>query len=243
MVLAQEDERTHPYWYARVIRIFHVNVEYRENEESHYSRPRHMDVLFVRWFQRDGSPTAFTAKCLQQLELFDQDSLGEAFGFLDPDSVIRGVHIIPAFAYSHTDTLLGPSFVRKEEELDTDWRYYYVNITYYRFIDRDIFMRFHGGGIGHKAMREWDEFLQGGETESGAQEDSEMRGDESDLEDEGDMEDLEEEGTDEDEEGTDEDKEGSDTDVGQDNDDDRVLADEGEELDDDLFAEEGYGAL
>jgi hypothetical protein len=25
-------------------------------------------------------------------------------------------------------TLLGPSFVRKEEELDTDWRYYYVNM-------------------------------------------------------------------------------------------------------------------
>lgn len=87
-----------------------------------------MDVLFVRWFRRDGSPAGFSAKRLQHLEFFDKDSLDEAFGFLDPDSVIRGVHIIPAFAYSRTDTLLGPSFVRKEEELDTDWRYYYVNM-------------------------------------------------------------------------------------------------------------------
>jgi hypothetical protein len=87
-----------------------------------------MDVLFVRWFRRDGSPAGFSAKRLQRLEFFDKDSLDEAFGFLDPDSVIRGVHIIPAFAYSRTDTLLGPSFVRKEEELDTDWRYYYVNM-------------------------------------------------------------------------------------------------------------------
>jgi hypothetical protein len=194
------------------------------------------------------------------LEFFDQDSLGEAFGFLDPDSVIHRVHIIPAFAYSRTDTLLGPSFVRKEEDLDMDWHYYYVNMyvlifkknyishcSTYRFVDRDIFMRFRGGGIGHKAMQEWDKFLQGGETESGAQEDSEMWGDESDLEDEGDMEDLEEEGTDEDEEGTDEDEEGSDADVGQDDDDDdeddRVLADKGKELDDDLLAEKGYGTL
>jgi len=30
MVLAHEDERTHPYWYARIIKIFHVNVEYRD---------------------------------------------------------------------------------------------------------------------------------------------------------------------------------------------------------------------
>ncbi|KAG2030543.1 hypothetical protein BDR03DRAFT_843298, partial [Suillus americanus] len=191
----------HPYWYACIIMIFHVNVEYHENNESHYSQLRCMDVLFVRWFRRDGSPTGFAAKCLQRLEFFDQDSLGEAFGFLDPDSIICGVHIIPAFAYSHTDTLLGPSFVCKEEELDTDWHYYYVNIYVlifffiYRFIDRNIFMRFHGGRIGHKAMRDWDEFLQGGgcNTELSPQEDSEMQGDESDLED---LEEQDEEGTD-----------------------------------------------
>ncbi|EGN92104.1 hypothetical protein SERLA73DRAFT_66319, partial [Serpula lacrymans var. lacrymans S7.3] len=28
MLLSQEDEHIHPYWYARVIEIFHVMVEY-----------------------------------------------------------------------------------------------------------------------------------------------------------------------------------------------------------------------
>ncbi|KAG2739152.1 hypothetical protein P692DRAFT_201873415 [Suillus brevipes Sb2] len=212
----------------------------------------------VREFGNARSARRESLQCLQHLEFFDQDNLAEAFGFLDPDSIIRRVHIIPAFAYSRTDTLLGPSFVRKEEENDTDWRYYYLNM----FVDRDTFMRFRGGGIGHKAMWDWDEFLQGEgcKTQSIAQEDS-RRGDELDLEDEGEIEDLEEqdeEDTDEedDEEGdeddddddeddddSDEDDDEDDEDEDDEDDEDRVLADEGEELDDDLLAEEGYGAL
>ena len=30
----------------------------------------------------------------------------------------------------------------------------------YRFVDRDMFMRFRGGGIGHKVTRDWDDILQ-----------------------------------------------------------------------------------
>lgn len=30
----------------------------------------------------------------------------------------------------------------------------------YRFVDRDIFMQFCGGGIGHKATCNWNKFLQ-----------------------------------------------------------------------------------
>jgi len=29
----------------------------------------------------------------------------------------------------------------------------------HRFVDRDMFMWFHGGRIGHKAICNWDEFL------------------------------------------------------------------------------------
>src|SRR6267154_3146610 len=29
-----------------------------------------------------------------------------------------------------------------------------------RFVDRDMFMRFRGGGVSHQVTREWDEFLQ-----------------------------------------------------------------------------------
>ena len=72
------------------------------------------------------------AKRLQHLEFFNQDNLINAFGFIDPDCVIRGAHIIPAFAYGATEALLGPSFVQEwdrdgTKDLDMDWYYYYVN--------------------------------------------------------------------------------------------------------------------
>lgn len=132
MVLSHEDDRAHPYWYARVICIFHVDVEYRERPDGPYSRPRRMDFLFIRWFRRDGNfASGFGTKRLPRLEFFDEESLPEAFGFLDPCSVMRGVHLIPAFAYGATKDLLRPSFVRPESdgiERDTDWRYFYVNM-------------------------------------------------------------------------------------------------------------------
>ena len=70
-------------------------------------------------------------KRLPWLEFFDEESLPEAFGFLDPCSVMRGVHLIPAFAYGATKDLLHPSFVQPESdgiEWDTDWRYFYMNM-------------------------------------------------------------------------------------------------------------------
>lgn len=131
MVLSHEDERTHPYWYARVVKIFHVNVEYREHISTLWTSSTRMDVLFVRWFRRDVLPAGWAAKRLQRLEFFDQDSLPDAFGFLDPDSVIRGVHLIPAFNFDTTDELLGPTFARQKSdscEEDSDWRFYYLNM-------------------------------------------------------------------------------------------------------------------
>ncbi|KIJ57919.1 hypothetical protein HYDPIDRAFT_141904 [Hydnomerulius pinastri MD-312] len=132
MLLSQEDERTHPYWYARVVRIFHVMVEHRHDRRSPYSQPTRMDVLFVRWFQRDSNlSSGWDAKRLHRLQFFNQDHIADAFGFVDPDSVIRGVHLIPAFAFGPTDEYLGPSFVRQDPESHgwhLDWRYFYINM-------------------------------------------------------------------------------------------------------------------
>ncbi|KAI0722804.1 hypothetical protein C8Q76DRAFT_720354 [Earliella scabrosa] len=58
---------------------------------------------------------------------------------------------MPAFKYKVTESLLGPSklarkiSVQPDDELN-DYTYYYVSM----FADRDIFMRHHGGGIGHR---------------------------------------------------------------------------------------------
>ena len=53
MVLSHEDEKTHLYWYARIIYIFHVFVQVRENIYSPFSQPTQMNMLFVWWFGRD----------------------------------------------------------------------------------------------------------------------------------------------------------------------------------------------
>ncbi|KAI0747131.1 hypothetical protein C8Q80DRAFT_1220294 [Daedaleopsis nitida] len=146
----------HGFEYARVIKIFHINVRLADSKQM--STFERIDVLFVRWFRVDHSVTGgFKAKRLYRLEFTPADAEDTmAFGFVDPSDVIRASHIIPAFAHGHTGDLLGPSLARnvagQSEQIlgDTehmDFRYHYVNV----FADRDMFMRYYGGGIGHQA--------------------------------------------------------------------------------------------
>lgn len=125
MVLSQEDETgLHPYWYARIIGIFHARI-------LHYgtsSDPVDMDFLWVRWYGRDLShKSGWKAKHLPRVGFVDsEDPL--AFGFLDPSLIIRGSHIIPSFDHGHTDLLLPPSIARTLSEKDSDWRMLYINM-------------------------------------------------------------------------------------------------------------------
>ncbi|KAG2070620.1 hypothetical protein BDR04DRAFT_1155262 [Suillus decipiens] len=199
-----------------------------------------MDFLFVRWFKRDT-----TAKRLQHLQFFKDDS-PDAYGFLDPECVIQGIHIILGFAFGHPEGLLIPTIGRHKS--DPDWVLYYVNM----FVDRDMFMRFRGGAVGHKGMREWDDILQ---REGHVPEDSDDETEDMDEaaiteefdEDgiaEGDKGDADEDECDEeDEEGNNNEIEEDDDDGLMDNDEDEIIADDGKELDDNILIEEGYGAL
>ena len=122
----QDDTEPHPYWYARVIGIFHTDVRY-VGENSKSNDPQHIDFLWVRWFGRDLSYSAgWTARRLYRIGFVSGDG---AFGFVDPADVICGVHLIPAFAHGATNELLGPSIARHSaSDSDEDWRYYYVNM-------------------------------------------------------------------------------------------------------------------
>jgi len=116
MVLSHEtDETRHPYWYARIIRIFHVDVW--DYNDASMAKPCRMNVLFVRWFGRDPSYNfGFSAKRLPRIGfLRGKDPC--AFGFVDPDVVIRGVHLIPGFEHGRTNELLPESFVCKHVSL------------------------------------------------------------------------------------------------------------------------------
>lgn len=124
MVLSREDAGISPFWYARVVGIFHANVIYKKRGPY----PQRMDFLFVRWFGRTpGWNFGDAARRLERIGFVEESDPG-AFGFLDPDLVVRGVHLIPAFAHGRTSLLLGVSkLARIQDGRDNDWESYYVN--------------------------------------------------------------------------------------------------------------------
>lgn len=134
MVLSREDgEDIHPFWYARVVKIFHVFVYHRKStsQTEHIpteSETQRMDVLWVRWFGLDTDARGgWSKKRLHGVSFIPWDEPG-AFGFLDPSQVVRGVHIIPNFPRGRTDSRLPRSIARPEEEGDEDWDGLYVNM-------------------------------------------------------------------------------------------------------------------
>ncbi|KAF8888955.1 hypothetical protein CPB84DRAFT_1620607, partial [Gymnopilus junonius] len=127
MLAPTSNENSHPYLYGRIIAIYHVEVTHALLS-PHVQR---IDFVHVRFFKLDqGFTGGFATRRFHRLT-FVNSSEADAFGFVDPAQVIRGVHIIPAFAYPTTDELLGQSIVRRyvdAECSDTDWEYYYVNM-------------------------------------------------------------------------------------------------------------------
>ncbi|KIO02237.1 hypothetical protein M404DRAFT_148350, partial [Pisolithus tinctorius Marx 270] len=129
MVLSHEtEENPHPYWYACIIAIFHLEVRYNGPELDDRST-RRIDVLWVHWFARDKNFKAgWSAKHLLWVGFYPQDDLANAFGFIDPNDVVRAVHLIPAYHFGCTKDLLPPSTARRKLENDEDWEWYYVNM-------------------------------------------------------------------------------------------------------------------
>ena len=63
-------------------------------------------------------------------------------GFLDPEQVIRGVHLIPTFARGHTSERLGPSITCQPTENDEDWEGYYINMYVFYYNSLSLFLNF-----------------------------------------------------------------------------------------------------
>jgi hypothetical protein len=118
----------HPYWYARIIGIFHIYARYLGSDSRKRASQR-VDFLWVRWFCRDSNhKSGWVARRLHRIGFYDANEIGpDAFGFIDPAQVIRGVHVIPGFAHGSTANLLPPSIARQPCEGDTDYSWYYVN--------------------------------------------------------------------------------------------------------------------
>ena len=122
-----------PFWYARVIGIFHAMVSSTHQDLEVLARSRHhMDFLWVRWFGKEPGRYrhGFQFGRLPKIG-FVESTDDYAFTFLDPEQAIRGVHLIPAFAEGHSEALLPAkktaARVLNPNEND-DWLNFYVNM-------------------------------------------------------------------------------------------------------------------
>ena len=129
MMLAPDGE-DYPYWFARIIGVYHAVVSHPELPE-----PTHMNCLWVQWYGLDpNSQYKFGWKERQLpwigfLDDTDEDNSLPAFGFVDPKNIIRGVHLIPMFKDGLTMGLLDTlPLARQPQEGDYDWNFFYINM-------------------------------------------------------------------------------------------------------------------
>ncbi|KAF7308994.1 hypothetical protein MKEN_01100300 [Mycena kentingensis (nom. inval.)] len=140
-----DESNAHPYWYAQILGVFNATVSRITAAER--TDPVRVEFLWVRWMgeQRNYASGLVPGKLPMVGCMPDSDP--HAFGFLDPSLVIRGAHLMPVFSRGKTNDLL-PTLDKTAARFSgetMDWNHYYVGI----FVDRDMLMRYVGGGIGH----------------------------------------------------------------------------------------------
>ena len=113
----------HPFRYARVLGIYHADVVHF-HPSKHTSVAQSLEFLLVHWYRRDLAYKAGFKRCrLHRLQLTPPED-PNAFGFLDPDDIIRGSHLIPAFARGPAEASRLPSVANNGRQA---WNAYYVN--------------------------------------------------------------------------------------------------------------------
>jgi len=119
MVLAHEDDEDaahHPYWYAKVLGIYHVHVRFAGDSET-----RRTEFLWVHWYGRDRDHQGgFETRRLHRIGLMEPDDI-TSYGFLDPSDVLRAIHLIPAFSIN----MASPG---GSDTNDDETKFYYVSM-------------------------------------------------------------------------------------------------------------------
>lgn len=129
MLLSSKPGASHEYQYARVLGIFHVNAMYSGPGRQEDLAPHRFEFIWVRWFEvvediSVNNAWTNTRPNLDRLRFVRMDQ-PEAFGFIDPASVLRACHVIPRFTSGprHSDGKGLSNYVQDGK----DWSIYYVN--------------------------------------------------------------------------------------------------------------------
>lgn len=114
----ESEVSSHNFCYARIIGIYHANVQYIGPGLKDYGATR-LDFLHVQWFEMVPRHARDDGVPLDMLRLVPSNTT-DAFDFVDPAEVLRGCHLIPTFAKGrlHPDNTV---------PLSRDWKYYYIN--------------------------------------------------------------------------------------------------------------------
>lgn len=107
----------HRFCYARILGIYHANIQYIGPGLKDYNASR-LDFLHVQWFELVPHHARHdTRSPLDMLRLVPLNT-ANACDFVDPAEVLRGCHLIPAFAKGrlHPDDTAPSSH---------EWKYYY----------------------------------------------------------------------------------------------------------------------
>lgn len=156
----EEPEPQHCFCYAWLIGVYHANIHFISPGSKDYL-PRQLDFAHVWWFELVPPMSVENRTQLDMLQFVPMNNVN-AFDFVNPADILRGCHLILAFARgrSHPDHI-NFSPITKDGD---DWKYYYVNRYKYfqpfdmthllmivqRFVDRDTLLRYHWGlGVGH----------------------------------------------------------------------------------------------
>ncbi|KAI0739819.1 hypothetical protein C8Q80DRAFT_1274845 [Daedaleopsis nitida] len=167
MVPSPEWDESSPYWFARVIRWQDYDLLWVRwytsppPPPSGSAKNSHTEDSSGSDAEAAASGTHLTGfqyRCQPHLQFVDaNDPDNDLFSFIDPEDVIRAAYILPCPAgpYPLTDELLKPSPLARQIPVepgipDDRWDYEYYTVA--MFADRDIFMRHHGGGIGHRSL-------------------------------------------------------------------------------------------
>ncbi|OWZ80560.1 hypothetical protein C365_01034 [Cryptococcus neoformans Bt85] len=138
-------DENQPFLFARVMRIFHVDI-YKKckaglvtmNDVEKHSLP----VIWVRWYETDGDwRNPLDAKHMCQLKWMEGP---DAHGFIDPPCVLQACHFIPCFK---------DGMYQSDDGLQS-WKSFYLSA----YVNPDIMMRFLGG-VGHQQKGRENETL------------------------------------------------------------------------------------
>ncbi|KAJ3521207.1 hypothetical protein NMY22_g12407 [Coprinellus aureogranulatus] len=139
--------RSHPYLYAKIVGIFHADVQYHGVEQGRMRSDafQRLDFVLAHWYSILGPRDEFALDRLALVPLH----CDTAVTFIDPADIIRATHVIPQFSLGKQEQGVGKSLLVGAGAQDL-WNAYLVN----RFADRDLFMRYqYGMSIGHTYMR------------------------------------------------------------------------------------------